>query len=161
MFDNVMQLLRDCNDFFSNIPKAKTAKIVRNIIDIVAKSPDSLDVQIALCKDVIEWCKVEKRTFLRQRIESKVSTRLRCIVLSHLLLHVACGTAFGAEACSRRYGDCPRPAQVTSIHHLTAEKNIFILAPIEQRVEAIGRQADVDRGALIGEPHQPLPAEHP
>lgn len=72
MFENVMQLLRDCNDFFSSIPKAKTAKIVRNIIDIVAKSPDSLDVQVALCKDVIEWCKVEKRTFLRQRIESKV-----------------------------------------------------------------------------------------
>ncbi|CAE7773312.1 psmD11, partial [Symbiodinium microadriaticum] len=76
LFNDVMQLLRECNEFFSVIPKAKTAKIVRNIIEIVAKCPDSLDIQVALCKDVIEWCKAEKRTFLRQRIESKLATLL-------------------------------------------------------------------------------------
>jgi 26S proteasome regulatory subunit N6 len=67
-----MTLLKKSNAFFAQIPKAKTAKIVRSIIDIVSKTPDSLDVQVSLCQDVVEWCTAEKRTFLRHRIESKV-----------------------------------------------------------------------------------------
>lgn len=77
-FDVVMGLLKSNTDFFSVIPKAKTAKVVRNILNIVATVPDSVEIQVQLCKDVIEWCKQEKRTFLRQRIESKVCS---CIFL--------------------------------------------------------------------------------
>ena len=72
-FENIIELLNNSNAYFSVIPKARTAKIVRTIIDIVAKVPDSLDVQIKLCQNVIEWCKTEKRTFLRQRVEGKVT----------------------------------------------------------------------------------------
>jgi 26S proteasome regulatory subunit RPN6 N-terminal domain len=63
------------NDLFTVIPKAKTAKIVRNILELVAaqKVPDSLEIQVRLCRDVVEWCKAEKRTFLKQRIEAKVN----------------------------------------------------------------------------------------
>ena len=61
-FSEVVKLLKDNNDFFGGIPKARTAKIVRSIIDIVATIPDSLDIQITLCKEVVEWCKLEKRT---------------------------------------------------------------------------------------------------
>jgi hypothetical protein len=75
-FDAVLGVLRNNNEFFGVIPKARTAKIVRNILEIVAKVPDSLSVQIRLCRDVVEWCKAEKRTFLRQRIEAKVSNLL-------------------------------------------------------------------------------------
>jgi 26S proteasome regulatory subunit N6 len=57
---------------FSLIPKARTAKIVRNILDLISTFPNTLAIQINLCREVIEWCKSEKRTFLRQRIESKV-----------------------------------------------------------------------------------------
>jgi 26S proteasome regulatory subunit N6 len=71
-FNNVLNLLKTNGDFFGLVPKAKTAKIVRTILNIVATVPDSLKIQIQLCGDVIEWCKQEKRTFLRQRIESKV-----------------------------------------------------------------------------------------
>ena len=71
-FNEVNSLLNSNSLYFETIPKARTAKIVRNVIDIVAKVPDSIDIQIGLCKDVIEWCKLEKRTFLRQRIEAKV-----------------------------------------------------------------------------------------
>ena len=67
-----MGLINQNNSFFEAIPKAKTAKIVRGMIDIIATFPDSLDIQIRLCKDVIQWCKAEKRTFLRQRIAGKV-----------------------------------------------------------------------------------------
>ncbi len=71
-FTNIMNILKNNNSFFAQIPKARTAKIVRNVLDIVASVPDSLNIQVSLCRDVIEWCVVEKRTFLRQRIESKV-----------------------------------------------------------------------------------------
>eukprot|EP01041_Mallomonas_annulata_P012872 gene12872-27146_t len=70
-FDDVIALLNKNGSFFESIPKARTAKIVRNVIDIVATVKDSLDIQIRLCKDVIEWCKLEKRTFLKQRVEAK------------------------------------------------------------------------------------------
>ena len=70
---DVMNLLKSNNELFSVIPKAKTAKIVRNILNLVASIPDSLNIQTQLCKDVIDWCKIEKRTFLKQRVEAKVS----------------------------------------------------------------------------------------
>lgn len=67
---------QSCSDLFAVIPKAKTAKIVRSILGIVSLVPDSLSIQIELCNDVIAWCVLEKRTFLRQRIEAKLSSLL-------------------------------------------------------------------------------------
>eukprot|EP00955_Chlamydomonas_euryale_P088598 364397-Chlamydomonas_euryale.AAC.5 len=52
------QLLSQFRDFFNVIPKAKTAKIVRSIIDSVAKIPGSTQLQVrahdthVLCMDV-------------------------------------------------------------------------------------------------------------
>lgn len=66
-------MLRENNTYFGVIPKSRTAKVVRSIIDIVARLPDSLGVQIDLCRGVIEWCREEKRTFLRQRVDARVS----------------------------------------------------------------------------------------
>lgn len=45
-FNEVMALLQTANAFFAVVPKAKTAKIVRTIIDIVAKVPDSVSLQV-------------------------------------------------------------------------------------------------------------------
>ena len=83
--NDVLNLLKTNGDYFSIIPKARTAKIVRKILHIVASIPDSLAIQIQLCKDVNEWCKAEKRTFLRQRIEAKVSTYI-CTFISMSVL---------------------------------------------------------------------------
>jgi 26S proteasome regulatory subunit N6 len=66
------QLLEIVKPFFSVIPKARTAKIVRTIIELVAKVPDTTSLQIQLCLDCIAWARAEKRTFLRQRIQSKL-----------------------------------------------------------------------------------------
>lgn len=71
-----MDLLKESNSFFAIIPKAKTAKIVRTIIDIVAKVPDSVELQVELCREVVTWCNAQKRTFLRQRIESRLAALL-------------------------------------------------------------------------------------
>lgn len=68
---NVLPQLRT---FFTTIPKAKTAKIVRTVIDCIAKIPGSTGVQVEVCKQQVEWAKTEKRTFLRQRIELRLAT---------------------------------------------------------------------------------------
>lgn len=47
---------------------------MRDLIDSVATIPGTGAVQIQLCQESIEWCKEEKRTFLRQRIETKLAS---------------------------------------------------------------------------------------
>lgn len=68
----VSALMKKNADFFGVIPKAKTAKIVRSILDIVSKIPDSVEIQVKLCDDLVAWCLEEKRTFLRQRIQARL-----------------------------------------------------------------------------------------
>ena len=46
---------------------------VRAIIDSVAVVPNSLPIQVELCEESIEWCKVEKRKFLRLRLQLKLA----------------------------------------------------------------------------------------
>ena len=74
--EDLRGLLTTLRPFFSLIPKAKTAKIVRSIIDSVAKIPNSTDLQISLCKEMVEWTRAEKRTFLRQRVEARLAALL-------------------------------------------------------------------------------------
>lgn len=63
--------------FFSHVAKARTAKITRTLIDQVADTPGAtLDLQIEIVSDAITWCKNEKRTFLKQRMESKLASLL-------------------------------------------------------------------------------------
>ncbi|KAF5830452.1 26S proteasome regulatory subunit [Dunaliella salina] len=68
------ELLSQLRGFFGAIPKAKTAKIVRNIIDSIAKVPGSTQLLVDVCKEQVEWAKVEKRAFLRQRIELRLAS---------------------------------------------------------------------------------------
>lgn len=70
---DIQQLMVSIRPFFANIPKAKTAKIVRTLIELVAKVSGSNDLQMQLCLETIEWCKQEKRTFLRHRIQTKLA----------------------------------------------------------------------------------------
>ncbi|KAG6394590.1 hypothetical protein SASPL_145179 [Salvia splendens] len=74
--EELQSLLTKLRPFFSLIPKAKTAKLVRGIIDSVAKIPGTSDLQISLCKEIVQWTRAEKRTFLRQRIEARLAALL-------------------------------------------------------------------------------------
>lgn len=71
------QELRQLNEtirpFFSDLAKAKTAKIVRTIIELVGTIENTLDTQIDICRESIDWSTREKRNFLRQRIESRLA----------------------------------------------------------------------------------------
>jgi 26S proteasome regulatory subunit N6 len=70
---SISALSTEVRPVLAELPKAKTAKIVRTLIDLLAKTPNSLGLQIDMCKDCIEWCKGEKRTFLRQRVETRLA----------------------------------------------------------------------------------------
>lgn len=72
----MIDLLDSLKEFFKTVPKAKTAKIVRALLDAVAKAdgPEAEELQVQLCIATIKWCRGEKRTFLRQRIEGRLAS---------------------------------------------------------------------------------------
>ena len=72
----LQQLLEEIRPLFNALPKAKTAKIVRTLIDLMANVPGSEQLQVQVCRDSIQWCTVEKRAFLRQRVQSKLASLL-------------------------------------------------------------------------------------
>ena len=69
----MVALLKELRPMFELLPKAKTAKIVRTVIDSMAKIPNTTDRQVALCLEYIEWCIRERRAFLRQRIQARLA----------------------------------------------------------------------------------------
>lgn len=75
-YDEVAAMLKT-SPFFSTITKAKCAKVVRAVLDMVCNlAPNQLDMQADICKNIIEWTKREKRSFLRQRVEAKLASIL-------------------------------------------------------------------------------------
>jgi 26S proteasome regulatory subunit N6 len=59
--------------YFALVPKARTAKVVRAVIEALSRIPGSTEVQVAVCLETVEWCKAEKRSFLRLRVQLKLS----------------------------------------------------------------------------------------
>lgn len=75
-YQQVVTLLRE-TPLLEQVTKAKCAKIVRAVLDIVCDlAPDQLDMQAEICRNIIEWTQKEKRTFLRQRVEAKLASVL-------------------------------------------------------------------------------------
>ncbi|KAK0741056.1 PCI domain-containing protein [Schizothecium vesticola] len=52
--------------------KAKTAKLVRQLLDLFQDIPDTTDLQISVTKSCIEWATSERRSFLRQNLETRL-----------------------------------------------------------------------------------------
>lgn len=77
--DQVVSLLTGstCAPFFHHVTKAKFAKVVRTVLDIVCDLlPRELDTQQRICENIIEWTQREKRSFLRQRVQAKLASVL-------------------------------------------------------------------------------------
>ncbi|KAI7901165.1 PCI domain-containing protein [Cokeromyces recurvatus] len=76
-------LIRSSHSFMLSIAKAKTAKLIRTLIDYFSDIPNCLPLQIEVCKENIEWCVQEKRIFLKQALE----TRLVALYLDNKMYH--------------------------------------------------------------------------
>ncbi|KAJ9109305.1 hypothetical protein QFC21_000634 [Naganishia friedmannii] len=68
--DALADLVTQSRTFMSNIAKAKTAKLIRSLID--AFPPEAREKQITVVKDNIEWARNESRVFLRQSLEVRL-----------------------------------------------------------------------------------------
>jgi 26S proteasome regulatory subunit N6 len=86
----ITTFLSDNENFLGTISKAKTAKLVRHVLDIVTsprisltpatpstKAAPEVSVPVAaqeeVTRSILEWCVQQKRSFLRQRVESKLA----------------------------------------------------------------------------------------
>jgi 26S proteasome regulatory subunit N6 len=58
------------------IKKSKTSKLMREILDTMALSPGTLDLQIELCRFIINWCKEQNKNFVRHKIEIRLGKLL-------------------------------------------------------------------------------------
>jgi len=66
-----------CSAFFNNVTKAKCAKVVRAVLDMVCTlAPGELDMQQKICINIIAWTETVKRSFLRQRVQAKLASVL-------------------------------------------------------------------------------------
>eukprot|EP01064_Diplonema_japonicum_P013421 TRINITY_DN2098_c0_g3_i1.p1 TRINITY_DN2098_c0_g3~~TRINITY_DN2098_c0_g3_i1.p1 ORF type:complete len:474 (+),score=138.23 TRINITY_DN2098_c0_g3_i1:47-1423(+) len=70
--DGMKQLLVDVRPFFGVIAKSRTARIVRKLFDMVSASGCSLEEQVNLVEEFIVWSRQEKRSFLRQRLQTRL-----------------------------------------------------------------------------------------
>eukprot|EP00542_Grammatophora_oceanica_P018519 CAMPEP_0194035502 /NCGR_PEP_ID=MMETSP0009_2-20130614/7924_1 /TAXON_ID=210454 /ORGANISM="Grammatophora oceanica, Strain CCMP 410" /LENGTH=470 /DNA_ID=CAMNT_0038676885 /DNA_START=17 /DNA_END=1429 /DNA_ORIENTATION=- len=75
-YSEVIPLLKE-TPLFNQVTKAKCAKIVRAVLDLVQReAPLELEMQADICRNIRAWCQREKRTFLRQRVEAKLASIL-------------------------------------------------------------------------------------
>ncbi|XP_029341193.1 26S proteasome non-ATPase regulatory subunit 11-like [Acyrthosiphon pisum] len=65
-------LIKETRPFLSEISKAKAAKLVRSLVDLFLDLETGIRIELQLCKECIEWAKEERRTFLRQSLESRL-----------------------------------------------------------------------------------------
>ncbi|KAG1180307.1 hypothetical protein G6F70_000471 [Rhizopus microsporus] len=77
------QLIRSSRPFMLTIAKAKTAKLIRTLVNYFSDIPNCLPLQIEICKENIDWCIQEKRLFLKQALE----TRLVALYLENKMYH--------------------------------------------------------------------------
>jgi 26S proteasome regulatory subunit N6 len=73
LVDELIQLQKDLLPLFMDLPKSKTAKIVRTLFDLTTKVEGRNQALVELCKYIIDWCEKESRSFLRMRIENKLA----------------------------------------------------------------------------------------
>ncbi|OCK94287.1 PCI-domain-containing protein [Cenococcum geophilum 1.58] len=70
--DELAELVRQTRSVLSSFAKAKTAKLVRQLLDLFTTIPSTTDIQISVTKSCIEWAISERRGFLRQNLETRL-----------------------------------------------------------------------------------------
>ncbi|KIP03145.1 hypothetical protein PHLGIDRAFT_130323 [Phlebiopsis gigantea 11061_1 CR5-6] len=70
--EGVADVINKSRAFMSSTAKAKTAKLIRTLLDFFSLIPDSRDIQMQVLQTNIEWAKQEKRIFLKQSLETRL-----------------------------------------------------------------------------------------
>ncbi|ODN87098.1 26S proteasome regulatory subunit N6 [Cryptococcus wingfieldii CBS 7118] len=68
--NDLAELVTASRSFMSQVAKAKTAKIIRGLLDMFPV--ESRELQMKVTQDNIEWATKEKRVFLRQSLDIKL-----------------------------------------------------------------------------------------
>ncbi|KAK3192455.1 26S proteasome regulatory subunit rpn6 [Lecanicillium sp. MT-2017a] len=66
------ELYKNEKTVLSSFAKAKSSKLVRQLLDLFKEIPDSTDIEVAVTKDCIEWATAERRAFQRQDLEVRL-----------------------------------------------------------------------------------------
>ncbi|KAH8888308.1 PCI-domain-containing protein [Thozetella sp. PMI_491] len=72
--NQLVDLVTKSRTVLSSFAKAKTAKLVRQLLDLFEAIPNTTDIQISVTKSCIEWATSERRSFLRQNLETRLVT---------------------------------------------------------------------------------------
>ncbi|KAK4990390.1 26S proteasome regulatory subunit rpn6 [Elasticomyces elasticus] len=70
--DELSQLVETTRTVLSSFAKAKTAKLVRQLLDLFTTIPNTLDIQINVTKSCIDWAIQKRLGFLRQSLETRL-----------------------------------------------------------------------------------------
>ncbi|CAK7565936.1 MAG: 26S proteasome regulatory subunit rpn6 [Sporothrix epigloea] len=70
----LVDLVTRSRTVLSSFAKAKTAKLVRQLLGLFSDIPNTTDIQISVTKSCIEWATSERRGFLRQNLETRLVT---------------------------------------------------------------------------------------
>lgn len=75
LYDELVDLTKQILPMYIDLPKSKTAKIIRTLFDMCIKCPDKSKhaTLIDLSQYIIDWCNKESRSFLRMKIENKLA----------------------------------------------------------------------------------------
>ncbi|KAI0707982.1 PCI-domain-containing protein [Earliella scabrosa] len=68
----VAEVITLSRSFVSSTAKAKTAKLIRTLLDCFNSIPNSQKIQIDVLMENIEWAKREKRIFLKHSLETRL-----------------------------------------------------------------------------------------
>lgn len=73
-FTALAGFVRSLSGFWSVFPRAKTAKLVRSLLELFEEigGDAALLTEIELCKELLQWCEIENRAFLKQAIETRL-----------------------------------------------------------------------------------------
>ncbi|MCJ1354162.1 MAG: 26S proteasome regulatory subunit rpn6 [Icmadophila ericetorum] len=74
--NELAELVKTSRSTLSSFAKAKTAKLVRQLLDLFSTIPNTTDIQISATKSCIEWAISERRSFLRQSLETRLVSLL-------------------------------------------------------------------------------------
>ncbi|KIY71871.1 PCI-domain-containing protein [Cylindrobasidium torrendii FP15055 ss-10] len=70
----VAEVITLSRSFMSSTAKAKTAKLIRTLLDYFNAIPNSQAVQVTVLNDNISWAKNEKRIFLKHSLETRLAS---------------------------------------------------------------------------------------